>query len=250
MGFVYKMAAEVRIWLGSVTDVCKSTPNIQEELANYRSRRVPIPKGSYSLLSPEENTDEVLGSESRLIIRRALLEAMKYVMDDDRLLGQEIRNDCFLDEIQALGMRIIAMQPWWRRVWVIQEATLPEREPIMQCDNFKIGYRKFLESADHFMFSGTPLIPSRTHIPLIVHGMFQEGHEPSETSLASRLLTYLSCMSGNFEVTKPKDRVNGSYPLRILESGPSNIEGIPSWVPLWESKTWIGEDKNRGAPES
>jgi hypothetical protein len=41
-----------------------------------------------------------------------------------------------------------------------------------------------------------------------------------------------------------------SYPLRILESGPSNIEGVPSWVPTWESKQWSGEDKNHGAPES
>jgi uncharacterized protein YdaT len=102
-------------------------------------------------------------------------------------------------------------------------------------------------------------------------------------------------MSGNFEVTDARDRINGvfgflhmgdchdnilffmtrdqykqeigeffhqvaiwilfdpepqSYPLRILESGPSNIEGVPSWVPMWQSKKWSGEDKNHGAPES
>jgi hypothetical protein len=125
--------------------------------------------------------------------------------------------------------------------------------------------------------------------------MFANGYDPSEMSLASRLLAHLGCMSGNFEVSCPRDRINGvygllrmgdchdnilfimarnqckqnlteyyhrvavwilfdpqpqSYPLRILESGPSNIEGVPSWVPMWESKRWTGEGKNHGAPES
>jgi hypothetical protein len=46
------------------------------------------------------------------------------------------------------------------------------------------------------------------------------------------------------------DPKSQSYPLRILESGPRNIEGVPSWVPTWESKKWSGEDKIHGAPES
>lgn len=165
----------------------------------------------------------------------------------------------------------------------------------MQCGYIEIGYRRFLESAKHCMFRDAPSILSRTHISLTVHGMSFQGYDPSKTSLASRLLTYLSCMSGNFEVSNPKDRINGvhgflhmgdchdnilffltryqkkqdcaeffhrvaiwilfdpepqSYPLRILESGPSNIEGIPSWVPMWESKKWSGENKANGAPES
>jgi hypothetical protein len=228
----------------------------------------------------------------RRIIEIALLAAEDYIMDEDRLLGQD---NWFPDEPQALGIRIIAMQPWWRRVWVIQEATLSKEDPVMQCGYMEIGYRRFLELAKHCMFQDAPLVLSRTHISLNVHGMFHKGYEPSKTSLASRLFTYLSCMSGNFEVSNPKDRINGvhgllrmgdchdnilffttrgqyeqtfpefyhrvaiwilfdpqpqSYPLRILESGPSNIEGVPSWVPIWESKKWSGEDKNHGAPES
>jgi hypothetical protein len=291
MSSVYKEAVEVRIWLGSVSDVCASTPNMHEELENYQLRRVPIPRGSYSLLSPEEDTGAVLSSKRR-IIEIALLAAEDYIMDEDRLLGQD---NWFPDEPQALGIRIIAMQPWWRRVWVIQEATLSKEDPVMQCGYMEIGYRRFLELAKHCMFQDAPLVLSRSHISLNVHGMFHKGYEPSKTSLASRLLTYLSCMSGNFEVSNPKDRINGvhgllrmgdchdnilffitrgqyeqtfpefyhrvaiwilfdpqpqSYPLRILESGPSNIEGVPSWVPIWESKKWSGEDKNQGAPES
>jgi hypothetical protein len=294
MGKVYKEAVEVRIWLGSVSDICASTPDMHEELENFRSRRVPIPRGSYSLLSPEEDTGAVLSSEKRNI-EATLLAAKDYIMDEDRLFGRETNGNWFPNELQALGIRIIATQPWWRRVWVIQEATLSTKDPVMQCGYIQIGYRRFLESAKHCMFQDAPLVLSRTHISLNVHGMFHKRYEPSKTSLASRLLTYLSCMSGNFEVTNPKDRINGvhgflhmgrchdnillymtrdqheqkfpeffhriaiwilfdpqpqSYPLRILESGPSNIEGVPSWVPIWESKKWSGEDKNHGAPES
>jgi hypothetical protein len=295
MGSVYKKAVEVRIWLGSISDVSVSTPNIQEELENYQSRRVPIPRrSSYSFLSPEEDTGAVLSSERR-IIETILLAARDYVMDENRLLGQETSDNRFPDELESLGIRIIASQPWWRRVWVIQEATLSKEDPVMQYGYIKFGYRRFLESAKHCMFQDAPSILSRTHISLTVHGMSHKGYDPSKTSLASRLLTYLSCMSGNFEVSNPKDRINGvdgflrmgdchdnilffmtedqyeqnlaefyhqvaiwilfdpkpqSYPLRILESGPSNIEGIPSWVPTWESKKWSGQDKNHGAPES
>jgi hypothetical protein len=28
------------------------------------------------------------------------------------------------------------------------------------------------------------------------------------------------------------------------------MEGVPSWVPMWESKRWTGEDKNHGTLES
>ncbi|KAH8624599.1 hypothetical protein IG631_20064 [Alternaria alternata] len=268
MGDVYKNAVEVRVWLGSLKDV-------QEVI--------------------KEDTEFVLSCERR-DIEMALLAAKNYVMDEDRPLGQEANDERFPNELQALGIHIIAMQPWWRRVWVIQEATLPKEDPIMQCGNMQVRYRKFLRMTKRCMFRDAPSILSQTQISLLVHGMFHADYVPSETSTASRILTYLSCMSGNFEVTEPQDRIYGvdgftrmgdchdnifflmtrdkhnlkdhytffhritiwilfdarpqSYPLRILESGPNNIEGIPSWVPMWKSKKWSGENKTYGAPES
>lgn len=295
MASVYQNAMEVRIWLGSISDVSIPTPDVREELEKYQSEQVPIPRGSsHSFLSPEEDTGAVLISKRR-VIQKILLAARAYVMEEGHLLRQKTGNNRRPDELESLGLRVIASQPWWRRVWVIQEATLAKQDPVMQCGRLRIKYRRFLKSAKDCMLQNAPLQLSRTHISLTVHGMFDDGHDPSKTAQASRLLTYLSCMSGNFEVTKPKDRVNGvagmlrmvnchdnifflmtrdqckqnvaeffhrvaiwilfdpqhlTYPLRILESGPSNIEGLPSWVPIWESKKWIGEDKNHGAPES
>jgi hypothetical protein len=295
MASVYENAMEVRIWLGSISDVSVPTPNIQEELEKYRSRQVAIPRRpSNSLFSPEEDTGAALSSKVK-DIQTILLAARVYVMSEGHLPRQKTGDNWFPDESASLGIRIIASQPWWRRVWVIQEATLPKHDPVMQCGHIEIRYRRFLESAKHCMFQNATLHLSRTDISLTVHGMFDNGHDPTESSLASRLLTYLGCMSGNFEVTNPEDRINGvygllrmrdchdnilvlltsnqckqnlaeyyhrvavwilfdpqpqSYPLRILESGPSNIEGVPSWVPMWESKRWTGEGKNHGAPES
>ena len=181
MGDVYRNAVEVRIWLGSLKDV-------QEVI--------------------KEDTKFVLSCERRGI-EMALLAAKNYVMDDDRPLGQEANDEQFPNELQALGIRIIAMQPWWRRVWVIQEATLPKEDPIMQCGNIQVRYRKFLRMTKHCMFRDAPSILSQTQISLLVHGMFHADYVPSETSTASRILTYLSSMSGNFEVTEPQDRIYG-----------------------------------------
>ncbi|KAH4069868.1 hypothetical protein HBH70_076250 [Parastagonospora nodorum] len=299
MAAVYQNAVEVRIWLGSIHDVSVSTANLQEELENVQSRQVPIPgESSQPVLSPEEDTGAVSGRR-RKAVETVLLAARDYIMDEGHLSRQETGDNWFPDELAFLGIQMIASRPWWRRVWVIQEATLPKQDPVMQCGRIEIKYRRFLESAKHCMFQNAPSELSRTQISLTVHGMFDDGHNPLEVSLANRLLAYLSCMSGNFEVTDPKDRINGvhgflrmcgchdniffyifflmargkceqslaeyfhrvaiwilfdpqpeSYPLRILESGPSNVEGLPSWVPMWESKKWIGRDKNHGAPES
>lgn len=290
MGQVYAEAMEVRIWLGSVSDVCVSALKLQEDLGTDQLRRDMIHRG---FLSPEKDTENILSSER--VIGAALLAAMDYVMDEDHLLWKKMDDTYVPDSLQALGIRIIAMQPWWRRVWVIQEATLSKEDPVMQYGYMQIGYRRFLEMAKHHVFRDTLSTPCRTYTSINVQWMFYRGYEPSETSLASRLLTYLSCMSGNFEASIPKDRINGvhglvnmgrchdnilllmtqnqshptnadffhliaiwilfdpepqSHPLRILESGPSSVEGLPSWVPTWESKQWSGEGRNNGAPES
>jgi hypothetical protein len=295
MASVYENAIEVRIWLGSISDVSIPTPDVREQLEKYQSGQVPIPsRSSHSFLSPEEDTGAVLTSKGR-VIQKILLAARAYVMEEGHLLRQKTGDNWFPDELESLGLRIIASQPWWRRVWVIQEATLAKQDPVMQCGHVGIRYRRFLESTKNCMLQDAPLQLSRTHISLVVHGMFDNAHNPSKAAQASRLLTYLSCMSGNFEATDPMNRVNGvagmlrmgnchdnifflmtrdqckrnvaeffhrvaiwilfdpqlrTYPLRILESGPSNIEWIPSWVPMWEPKKWIGEDKNYGASES
>lgn len=296
MGDVYKNSKEVRIWLGAISDVSVPLPISREELENYQSGQGLMSKrSSDSLLSPEGDTGVVSSSQEE-VVKKVLLAARAYIMDEDhRPHCQKIGGNRFPDESEYLGIQIIASQPWWRRVWVIQEATIPAHDPVMQCGPIKMRYRSFLESARHCMFRNVPLKLDRTYISLTVHGMFNDGHDPSTASLGGRLLTYLSCMSGNFEVTNPEDRIFGvygmlrmtdchanifflmtrdqrkqkpaefyhrvaiwnlfdphaqSYPLRILENGPSNIKGVPSWVPTWESKRWIGEHKNQGAPES
>jgi hypothetical protein len=291
MSDVYKNAMEVRIWLGSLSDV-------QEVIKRHQSRSVPVPEKWYPRLYIGEYKKTV-STWGRKIMNMALLAAKDYVMSGDRLLSQESNGNRFPAELQALGIRLIVMQPWWRRVWVIQEAMLSTEDPVMQCGDMQFRYRRFLEAATRYISLNTPSVLSQPHINLVVHGMFHGGYEPSETSTESRILTYLSCMSGNFEASDPKDRIHGvfgllhpddgitcfmflttcdmdrnrwvqkhheffhrvavwilfddkpqSYPLQILESGPSNIEGVPSWVPMWESKKWCGENKTYGAPKS
>jgi len=296
MGSVYTNAVSVRIWLGSISDVSVSTPNIQEALESYQSRRISsLKSSSHSFPSPREDMEAALIDKEK-IIEVTLLAARAYVMDEGRLQGHETSENWFPDGLESLGMQIIALRPWWRRVWVLQEATLPEEDPVMQCGHITIKYRRFLESAKHCMLLDAPLGPPKIHICLAVHNMLlHKDYDPSKISLPNRLLTYLGCMSGNFEATNPRDRINGlygfvrmgdchdnififmmenqyekdlaehyhmvaiwllfdprpqSHPLRLLENGPSNIERVPSWVPMWESKKWIGESKNNGAPES
>ena len=288
---VYSNAVEVRIWLGSLGDV-------QEAIKSDQSRPHPKLEGLYSDLHKGEDARVIISCE-RVAIERALLAAKTYVTSGNCLLSQETNGNRVPDELQALGIRIILMQRWWRRVWVIQEATLSKKDPVMQCGDMQIGYRKFLEAAMRYTSRDASSRPIQSYINLVVHGLFHDGYERSGISLKSRrrLLTYLSCMSGNFEVSDPKDRILGirgllpvlenmscsfflsvmranrwgqkdheffqifavwilhndkpqSYPLRILESGPSNIEGVPSWVPMWRSRKWSGEDKTHGAPES
>jgi hypothetical protein len=108
MAEVYQNAMEVRIWLGSISDVSVSTPNIHEELENYPSSLAPIfRRSSRSLLSPEEDTGAVLNSKGR-IIETILLAVRAYVMNEDRLPGQKTGDNWLPDELESLGIRIIA----------------------------------------------------------------------------------------------------------------------------------------------
>jgi hypothetical protein len=103
MGDVYRHAAEVRIWLGSLNDV-------QEVIEECQSRLALIPEGFYSRLSTEEDIGAVLGCE-RNNIETALLAAKNYVTNAYCLLRENWKDGWVPDEQRALGIRIIAMQP-------------------------------------------------------------------------------------------------------------------------------------------
>jgi hypothetical protein len=88
-----------------------STPNIQEALEGFQSRRDPLPKrSSHSFSSPQEGMEAVLSSNEKLI-KATLLAARDYVMNEDHLRGRETRENRFPNKLESLGMRIIASRP-------------------------------------------------------------------------------------------------------------------------------------------
>jgi hypothetical protein len=110
MAKVYQNAIEVRIWLGSISDVSVPTPNTQEELENYQLRQVPIPRrSSHSLLSLEEDTGAVLSSKGR-VIDIILLAARAYVIGECRLPRQKTGDNRSPNKLESLRIQIIAAQ--------------------------------------------------------------------------------------------------------------------------------------------
>lgn len=40
------------------------------------------------------------------------------------------------------------LHEWWERVWTIQEATLPSKEPIIRFRGFRISYSTLISAMD------------------------------------------------------------------------------------------------------
>jgi hypothetical protein len=150
-------------------------------------------------------------SSGEEVIETALHAAIAYVTEERYLRNQESRNSRSPNDLESLGLQMIASRPWWRRVWILQEATLAAEDPVMQCGYMTVKYRKFIESTKLCMPNASGYQPFNNYTALVVHDMFRKGYDPRDVSLASRLLAYLGCMSGNFEATDPRDRIYGLF---------------------------------------
>jgi len=180
-------------------------------------------------------------------------------------------------EAHEAGLRLIASFPWWRRVWIIQEVTLASKDPIMQCGNVTFKYRKFLKSAVHDVSGNADVLHTHKLVndsydrksvssdmspqqQLLLYLGITSGHMQA-TNPRDRIFGLLGLVKnvrrspGLTEVVAHgykdsveevyrktaiwmlEDMSSGPKPLSLLDHGPSDRSGQPTWVPSWESRT-------------
>ncbi|RGP71236.1 hypothetical protein FLONG3_7186 [Fusarium longipes] len=75
----------------------------------------------------------------------------KDLIEDNRIkryieLGQSDDNAAAEIEFVRQALRSIGRRPWFRRIWILQEAVLAQREPILLCGPSELGYDIFFKT--------------------------------------------------------------------------------------------------------
>jgi hypothetical protein len=232
MDFIYRMAFNVHVWLGPIP----STPEARPVIKHFNER---------ALRSAVRSTFSIRTSHTK-----ATHEAARH---------------------------LIASFPWWRRVWIIQEVTLASKDPIMQCGNITFKYRKFLQSALQDIFGSTDILrihklvndsynrksflsPMSPQQQLLLYLGITSGHleatnprdrifgllglvkDTSRSSDFNEIVAHgyeegTEAIYGKTAVWMLKDTGPKSRPLHLLDYGPSDTPGQPTWAPSWDSKT-------------
>ncbi|KAM7184304.1 Heterokaryon incompatibility protein (HET) domain containing protein [Rhypophila sp. PSN 637] len=73
-----------------------------------------------------------------------------FLQDPGALEGKEYEN--FPKEI-ALGLQKILSQPWWHRIWVIQEYVLAGADPLVGCGRTWLGWKQLFEGLRGYTIS-------------------------------------------------------------------------------------------------
>ncbi|KAM7211262.1 Heterokaryon incompatibility protein (HET) domain containing protein [Rhypophila decipiens] len=75
---------------------------------------------------------------------------LSVLQDPGALEGKEYEN--FPKEI-ALGLQKILSQPWWHRIWVIQEHVLAGADPLVGCGRTWLGWKQLAEALHGYALS-------------------------------------------------------------------------------------------------
>ncbi|KAM0347651.1 hypothetical protein ACHAPU_004664 [Fusarium lateritium] len=73
------------------------------------------------------------------------------ISEDDRI--NAFRKSAYSDpqaaaEVESVrrALRSIGHRPWFRRIWILQEAVLAQRQPMILCGRFELGYEIFFKT--------------------------------------------------------------------------------------------------------
>lgn len=80
---------------------------------------------------------------SNLAVRGLSLLATRAPTPGTKPTGEatwQLDNDFILDEKFVLAVKHLLARPWWRRVWIIQEATVPEQSYLVLCGSMTIQW--------------------------------------------------------------------------------------------------------------
>ncbi|OTA95277.1 hypothetical protein M434DRAFT_28962 [Hypoxylon sp. CO27-5] len=143
-------------------------------------------------------------------------------------------------------VNIIKMHKWWERVWTIQEAALPQNEPIIYFRDYSFSLSTMISAMDAVAridemsdplpdFPGPPLTIYTMHIALlsqILHWRAKRGNEPflrflrpeTQTEMhisnpQDRLFPLLLRAVNAYRATDPRDKIFALESLLIRSAG-------------------------------
>ncbi|KAF5002419.1 hypothetical protein FGRMN_431 [Fusarium graminum] len=112
------------------------------------------------------------------------------------------------------ALRSLGRRPWFRRVWILQEAVLAQRQPMLLCGPFELGYEIFFNTwVPHDRIYAILGLLSCDPLP---HALTPDYTKPFER-LCHELVIFI---------------LEETQDIRVLNLGTlGNISGVTSWTP-------------------
>lgn len=119
MTYIYGRCEHVLAWLGPVND---------EESGNIRKLAAKLNEFEF----PTDSSSKARTTDSRI-------DAFRDSGHSDQQAAAEV--ECVRQALKTIGRR-----PWFRRIWIIQEAVLAQQPPILLCGPHIMGYDIFFRT--------------------------------------------------------------------------------------------------------
>ncbi|KAF5692442.1 Het6 heterokaryon incompatibility [Fusarium denticulatum] len=119
MSEIYGQCERVLAWLGPVdSDEESHVSRLAERLKHFHS--------------PEDSVSQDLTEDERI---KAFMSS-----------GRSDETDAVEVEAVRKALRSIGHRPWFRRIWILQEAVLAKKQPILLCGAYELGYEIFFKT--------------------------------------------------------------------------------------------------------
>ncbi|KAG5768338.1 hypothetical protein H9Q72_004106 [Fusarium xylarioides] len=119
MSEIYGECERVLAWLGPVeSDEESHVCSLSERLKHFKS--------------PADPTSQGLSEDDRI---KAFMESGR----SDETAATEV-------ESVRRALRSVGHRPWFRRIWILQEAVLAKKQPILLCGSHELGYEIFFKT--------------------------------------------------------------------------------------------------------
>ena len=102
-------------------------------------------------LGPVENEDQDSICKLAEKLRDFKSPGTEDLAEDERIksfmkLGKSDEESAADVELVRKALKSIGHRPWFRRIWILQEAVLAQRSPILLCGKYELGYDIFFKT--------------------------------------------------------------------------------------------------------
>jgi Heterokaryon incompatibility protein (HET) len=204
---IYEKAKAVTVWLGTQADnsgLALKTIRAMHLIADVRAKArlyqaMPFFLQSFPFMTPYPQLLGIGEDETKLLCSALLVAAPAYASPNIEFA-----------KMAAEALRKLFDRPWWQRVWIIQEVTVPHKDIFVMCGKDSVTWESCQEASDlyaNYAFSNLTLALPFFNIDKLLRIQRARRDATGPTRKQSLSLATLCKNYMHFGATDNRDRV-------------------------------------------